>query len=184
MRVSRLLRRVNPSPQSASGAPAREAVLVAKTPENTLRRVLLRAMVVVAIPAQPLVDDSGEFIELRPAHRRGASVSRRNGALEHLPHALARDPEMAHRRALALPVPASLLAMEGRVPLAQRAFHERDRRRRRLPGADQRPSGPDAVADRRCDHARDRQPGRGPVSRRALSALSRSVLVRHPGESG
>ena len=39
-------------------------------------------------------------------HRRRASVPRRNGEREHLPHALARDPEIARRRALAHPVPA------------------------------------------------------------------------------
>ena len=86
--------------------PAGEAVLVAKTLENALRRVLLLAMVVVAVPAQPLVDESGESIELGTAHRGRAPVPRRNAELEHLPHALARDTEMARRRALAHPVPA------------------------------------------------------------------------------
>ena len=69
--------------------PAGEAVLVAKTLENALRSVLLLAMVVVAIPAQPLVDESGESIELRTTHRGRAPVPRRNGELQHLPHALA-----------------------------------------------------------------------------------------------
>ena len=87
-------------------APAGEAMLVAKTIEDALRRVPLLAMVVVAVLAQPLVDESGEPIELRTTHRRRASVPRRNGELQHLPHARARDPEMARRRALAHPVPA------------------------------------------------------------------------------
>ena len=52
--------------------PAGEAVLVAETLENALHRVPLLAMVVVAIPAQPLVEESGESIGLRTAHRRGA----------------------------------------------------------------------------------------------------------------
>ena len=69
--------------------PAGEAVLVAKTLEDALRGVLLLAMLVLAIPPQPLVDESGETIELRTAHRRRASVPRRDRELEHLPHALA-----------------------------------------------------------------------------------------------
>lgn len=69
--------------------PAGEALLVAKPIEDELRRVPLLAMVVVAISAQPLVDESGESFELRTAHQRGAPVSRRNGELDHLPHALA-----------------------------------------------------------------------------------------------
>ena len=69
--------------------PAGEAVLVAKTLEDALRGVPLLAMVLLAIPPQPLVDESGKSIELRTAHRRCASVPRRDGELEHLPHALA-----------------------------------------------------------------------------------------------
>ena len=88
------------------GVPTGEVVLVAKTLEDALRGVPLLATVLLAIPPQPLVDKPGESIELRTAHRRRASVPRRNGEREHLPHALARDPEMARRRALAHPVPA------------------------------------------------------------------------------
>ena len=88
------------------GVPAGEAVLVAKTLEDPLRGVPLLAMLVLAIPPQPLVDESGKPIELRTAHRRRAPVPRRNAEREHLPHALARDPEMARRRALAHRVPA------------------------------------------------------------------------------
>ena len=88
------------------GVPAGEVVLVAKTLEDALRGVPPLAMVLLAIPPQPLIDESGKPIELRTAHRRRASVPRRNGEREHLPHALARDPEMARRRALAHPVPA------------------------------------------------------------------------------
>ena len=62
--------------------PAGKAVLVAKTIEDAARRVPLLAMVVVAVPAQPLVDESGEPIELRTAHRRGAPVSRRHRGLD------------------------------------------------------------------------------------------------------
>ena len=58
------------------------SVLVAKTIEDAARRVPLLAMVVVAVPAQPLVDESGEPIELRTAHRRGAPVSRRHRGLD------------------------------------------------------------------------------------------------------
>ena len=69
--------------------PTGEAVLVAKTLEDALRGVPLLAMLVLAIPPQPLVDESGEPIELRTARRRRASVPRRIGEREHLPHALA-----------------------------------------------------------------------------------------------
>ena len=49
--------------------PAGEAVLVSKTLEDALRCVPLFAMLVLAIAPQPLVDESGESIKLRTAHR-------------------------------------------------------------------------------------------------------------------
>ena len=49
-------------------------MLVAKTIEDALRGVPLLAMLVLAIPPQPLVDESGKSVELRTAHRRRAPV--------------------------------------------------------------------------------------------------------------
>ena len=54
--------------------PAGEPVLVAKTIEDALRGVPLLAMVVLAIPPQPLVDESGKSVELRTAERRTRSI--------------------------------------------------------------------------------------------------------------
>ena len=71
------------------GVPAGEAVLLAKTLEDALRGVPLLAMLVLSIPPQSLVDESAEAVELRTAHRHRASVPKRNGEREHLPHALA-----------------------------------------------------------------------------------------------
>ena len=68
--------------------PAGEAVLVAKTLEDALRVCRCLRWSSLRSPA-PLVDESGKSIELRTAHRRCASVPRRDGELEHLPHALA-----------------------------------------------------------------------------------------------
>ena len=44
---------------------------------------------VAAIVLKPLLDQPGKLVELRSAHRRCASVARRDRKLKHLPHALA-----------------------------------------------------------------------------------------------
>ena len=69
--------------------PTGESVLVTKTLEDALRRGPLLPMAVAAIVLEPLLDQSGKLVELRSAHRRCASVARRNRKLKHLPHALA-----------------------------------------------------------------------------------------------
>ena len=56
--------------------PAGEAVLVSKTLENALRRVPLLATVILAITPPPLVDETGEPVELRAPHRNCAPAPR------------------------------------------------------------------------------------------------------------
>ena len=73
--------------------------------EHPLGGVALLSVLAEIIP-QPLVDDLGEPVQLRSPDRRGPPISRRNRKAQHLPHALARDPKMARRRALAHAVPA------------------------------------------------------------------------------
>ena len=86
------------------GVAAGEPVLVAQPLEHPLRGVALLGALAEIVP-QPLVDDLGEPVQLRPPDRRGPPIPRRNREAQHLLHALARDPEMTRRRALAHPVP-------------------------------------------------------------------------------
>jgi hypothetical protein len=86
------------------GVAAGEAVLVAQPLEHPLRGVALLGAL-DEIVSQPLVDDLGEPVQLRPPHGRRPLIPGRNRKAEHLPHALARDPEVTRRRACAHPVP-------------------------------------------------------------------------------
>jgi hypothetical protein len=85
---------------------AGEAMLGLEPLEHPLRRVPLLA-VDLAIPLQPAVDDPGKGIQLRPLHRCGPPVARRNRERHHLPDAVARDVEMPRRLALAHALRAS-----------------------------------------------------------------------------
>ena len=69
--------------------PTGESVLVTKTLEDAPRGVPLLPIAVAAIVLKPLLDQPGKLVELRSAHRRCASVARRDRKLKHLPHALA-----------------------------------------------------------------------------------------------
>ena len=72
--------------------------LVAQALEHPLGGVALLSVLAEIIP-QPLLDDLGEPVQLRPPDRCGPPVSRRHREAQHLLHALARDPE---RRAASL----------------------------------------------------------------------------------
>ena len=76
------------------GVAADEPVLVAQPLEHPLGGVTLLGVLAEIVP-QPLVDDLGEPVQLRSPDRRGPPIPRRNREAQHLPHALARDPEMA-----------------------------------------------------------------------------------------
>ena len=62
--------------------PASESVLVTKTLEDALRRVPPLRIAVAAIVPKPLLDQRGKLVELRSAHRRRASVARRDRKTE------------------------------------------------------------------------------------------------------
>ena len=86
------------------GVAAGEPVLVAQPIEHPLGRVPLLGALAEILP-QPLVDDPGEPVQLRPPDLGPSPVPRRHREAQHLLHALARDPEMTRRRALAHAVP-------------------------------------------------------------------------------
>ena len=79
---------------------AGEAVLISQPLKDPLGRMPLLA-VPSLILAQPLVDDGGKSVQLRPLDRRRSAVARRHGKAQHLLHAVTRDPEMLRRRSRA-----------------------------------------------------------------------------------
>ena len=83
---------------------AGEPVLVPQPVKNPLGRVTLLAGPANII-TQPLVDNLGEPVQLRPLDRRHPPIPRRNRKTQHLLHALARNPEVTCRLARAHPVP-------------------------------------------------------------------------------
>ena len=86
------------------GVAASEPVLVPQPIKNPLGRVTLLA-VLANIVAQPLVDDLGEPVQLRPLDRHRPPIPRRYRKAQHLLHALARNPKMTCRLARTHPVP-------------------------------------------------------------------------------
>src|SRR5271167_3724994 len=86
------------------GVAAGEPVLVSKPIKNPLGRVTLLA-VLADVVAQPLVDDLGEPVQLRPLDRRRPAIPRRYRKTQHLLHALARNPKVTCRLARTHPVP-------------------------------------------------------------------------------
>jgi hypothetical protein len=86
------------------GVAAGEPVLVAQPLEHPLRGVALLGPL-AEILQQPPADDLGEPVKLRPLDLGPPPVAGRHREAQHLLHALARDPEMTRRRALAHPVP-------------------------------------------------------------------------------
>src|SRR6056297_1512838 len=82
---------------------AAEAMLIAQPLKHALRRMALLAMD-LAITLQPIIDDPGEGIQLRPLHGGRPPVSRRNRECHHLGYAVARDVEIPRRLALAHPL--------------------------------------------------------------------------------
>jgi hypothetical protein len=57
------------------------------------------------IVPQPLVNDLGEAVQLRPLDRRRPPIPRRSRKAQHLLHAVARNPEMTRRSAFTHAVP-------------------------------------------------------------------------------
>jgi hypothetical protein len=86
------------------GVAAGKPMLVPQPVENTPGRVTLLARA-IGVLAQPLIDDLGEAVELRPFHRRRPPIPRRRRVNDHLVHAVARDPEVTRDRALAHALP-------------------------------------------------------------------------------
>ncbi len=78
------------------GIAALEAVLIAKTFEDTLRRVTLLAMT-MPILFQDLIDDRGEPIQLRTKRRGAAAIARGNREPQHLANRLAVQPKYPRR---------------------------------------------------------------------------------------
>src|SRR6202008_3498322 len=72
--------------------------------KNPLGRVTLLA-VLASVIAQPLLDDLGEPVQLRPLDRRLPPIPRRYRKTQHLLHALARNPKVTRRLARTHPVP-------------------------------------------------------------------------------
>ena len=93
------------------GVAADKPVLVPEPLEHPLGRVALLGAL-AEIVQQPLLDDRGEPVELRPPDRCGPPIPRRNREPEHLPYAVARDPEMPGRLTLAHRVAACLPARQ------------------------------------------------------------------------
>src|SRR6202007_190949 len=86
------------------GVAAGEPMLVPQPIKNPLGRVTLLA-VLASVIAQPLLDDLGEPVQLRPLDRRRPPIPRRYRKTQHLLHALARNPKVARRLARTHPVP-------------------------------------------------------------------------------
>ena len=82
-----------------------ESVLGAQPIEHPLGSVALLARL-RAVLLQPPLDELGEPVELRATDPHRAPIPWRHGKLQHLLHALARDPEVLRRRTLAHPLPA------------------------------------------------------------------------------
>jgi len=82
------------------GVAADEPVLVPEPLEHPLRRMALLGALPEIVP-QPLLDDLGEPVELRSPDRRGPPIPRRNRKCQHLPYAVARNPEIPGRLTLA-----------------------------------------------------------------------------------
>ena len=74
------------------GVAALEAVLIAKTLEDPLRRVTLLAMTMPVLFQYP-VDDRDERIQLRTPRRRATAIARRNRKLQHFANRLAVQPK-------------------------------------------------------------------------------------------
>ena len=86
------------------GVAADKPVLVAQPLEHPLGGLALLSVLAEIIP-QPLLDDLGEPVQLRPPDRCGSPASRRHREAQHLLRALARDPEKTRRLTLAHAVP-------------------------------------------------------------------------------
>src|SRR5690606_3556291 len=77
-----------------------EPVLVPEPLEHPLRGVALLGALPEIVP-QPLLDDLGEPVQLRPPDLGSAPIPRRDREAQHLPYAVARDPELPGRLTLA-----------------------------------------------------------------------------------